>query len=39
MHPEEPAPIAVVVVTPGLDGEEAEIVNLHQPDNPYQVPV
>ena len=39
MHPEEPAPIAVVVVTPGLNGEVAEIVNLRQPENAYTVPV
>ena len=39
MHPEEPAPISVVVVAPGLNGEEAEIVNLRQPENSYALPV
>jgi hypothetical protein len=35
MHPEEPAPVSAVVVTPKPGGEEAEVVDLRQPDSAY----
>jgi hypothetical protein len=35
MHPEEPAPVSVVVVTPKPGGEDAEVVDLRQPDSAY----
>ena len=35
MHPEEPAPISVVVVTPKPGGEEAEVVDLRQAGSAY----
>lgn len=35
MHPEQTSPVSVVVVTPGLDGEEAEVRDLRQPENSY----
>lgn len=38
MHPEEPAPISVVVVTPRSDGAEAEVVDLRQPESAYTAP-
>jgi len=38
MHPEEPAPVSAVVVTPRPNGEEAEVMDLRQPDSSYVVP-
>ncbi|HJZ49524.1 MAG TPA: hypothetical protein VKE41_20240 [Roseiflexaceae bacterium] len=38
MHPEEPAPVSAVVVTPRPGGEEAEVVDLRQPDSAYTAP-
>jgi hypothetical protein len=38
MHPEEELPLSVVVVTPGASGEEAEIMNLRDPDGVYTMP-
>ncbi len=35
MHPEETTPISAVVVTPIPGGEEAEVVDLRQPDSGY----
>ena len=35
MHPEQTSPVSVVVVTPGLDGGEAEVRDLRQPENSY----
>jgi hypothetical protein len=35
MHPEEPEPVSAVVVSPKPGGEEAEIVDLRQPDSAY----
>ncbi len=39
MHPEEPAPLSVVVVTPSPDGKEAEVLDLRQPDSAYSAPL
>ncbi len=39
MHPEEPAPISVVVVTPSASGEEAEIVDVRAPERGYTAPL
>ena len=39
MHPEQPAPVSAVVVTPKLGGEEAEVVDLRQDGNPYIAPL
>jgi hypothetical protein len=38
MHPEEPAPISVVVVTPSTSGAEAEVEDLRQPERAYMAP-
>ncbi|HZG68045.1 MAG TPA: hypothetical protein VEZ12_14980, partial [Herpetosiphonaceae bacterium] len=38
MHPDESLPLSVVVVTPGANGEEAEIMNLRDPDGVYTMP-
>ena len=38
LHPEEPTPISVVVVTPSADGAEAEVVDVRQPDRAYTAP-
>jgi hypothetical protein len=35
MHPEEPGPVSAVVVTPKPGGEEAEVVDLRQPESAY----
>lgn len=35
MHPDEPAPLSVVVVTPSANGEEAQVVDMRQPDSAY----
>jgi hypothetical protein len=35
MHPLEPGPVSAVVVTPKPGGEEAEVVDLRQPDSAY----
>jgi hypothetical protein len=39
MHPEEPAPLSVVVVTPSPDGEMAEVLDLRQPESAYTAPL
>src|SRR5438874_2189859 len=38
MHPDAPEPISAVVVTPSLDGAEAEVTDLRQPDRAYTAP-
>ncbi len=35
MHPEEPAPVSVVVVTPKPGGEDADVIDLREPGNAY----
>ena len=39
MHPEAATPISAVVVTLSLSGEEAEIMNLREPENTYSAAV
>jgi hypothetical protein len=39
MHPERPAPVSAVVVTPPPGGQEAEVVDLRQPDSGYVAPL
>jgi hypothetical protein len=39
MHPQAATPISVVVVTPSPSGEEAEIMNLRDPESVYTAPV
>ena len=39
MHPEESGPISAVVVTPSANGEEAEVLDLRQPDRVYSAPI
>jgi hypothetical protein len=38
MHPEAPEPLSAVVVTPSLNGAEAEVTDLRQPDRAYTAP-
>ncbi len=38
MHPEEPAPVSAVVVTPSASGGEAEVMDLRRPDSAYTAP-
>jgi hypothetical protein len=35
MHPEQPAPVSAVVVTPRPGGDEAEVLDLREPDSTY----
>ena len=35
MHPEDPVPVSVVVVTPSASGTEAEVLDLRQPQSAY----
>ncbi len=37
MHPAERAPVSAVVVTPGVNGEEAEVLDVRRPENAYMV--
>ena len=39
MHPEEPAPVSAVVVTPQPGGEDAEVIDLRQPGSAYTAPL
>jgi hypothetical protein len=39
MHPEAPQPVSVVVVTPSLNGGEAEVVDVRQPESSYTLPL
>ena len=38
MHPLESAPVSAIVVTPSGVGEEAEIMNLREPESVYTAP-
>ena len=38
MHPEEPAPVSAVVVTPSASGTEAEVMDLRRPESAYTAP-
>ncbi len=38
MHPEETNPISAVVITPSLNGKEAEVLDLRRPDSAYTAP-
>ena len=39
MRSPEPLPISAVIVTPSADGQEAEVVDLRQPDSGYVAPL
>jgi hypothetical protein len=39
MHPDSPAPVSAVVVTPSADGMQAEVRDLRAPDSAYTVPL
>ncbi len=39
MRWEDDDPVSALVITPLASGEAAEVVNLHQPDKPYTVPL
>ena len=38
LHPEEPAPVSAVVVTPSAGGKEAQVLDLRKPENAYTAP-
>jgi len=38
MHPESPVPVSAVVVTPGVDGEHAEVTDLRNDGHAYTAP-
>ena len=39
MHPTMTEPVSAVVITPTGSGDQAEVVNLRDPDQPYTLPI